>query len=202
MFKALTGARAKNTDKMRENNSGPHIQNRILVAGQEVSFDVRFVGDFSLDPVWASALLKKRVRFTKSGVSFYVAGDEDYFYSLLYHILVQKKTVTNLPAKVSEYLTPFAAKLKESSKLLPWCNAKDLTNKVKPAWDAMAKYMQQRKYRFTCPFDGSVGMLLQHPNNKALTIIPRQCVKIPFGKELVKHPNPSKCTVPDAQYGS
>ena len=68
-FKAVTGARAVDTDHMREQNSGTHIQSRISIGGVEVPFDVRFVGDGYIHPWWVGAMLKRRVAFPRRRTS-------------------------------------------------------------------------------------------------------------------------------------
>ena len=57
-----------------------HINNQI------VPLDIRFIGDKYFDPLWARDMLKNKV-FQKE---IPVLNNKDYFFSLLYHIKLQK----------------------------------------------------------------------------------------------------------------
>lgn len=54
----------------------------------DVTLDTRIVGDGYYDINWQREMLKNRV---KNKLGFYVMTDEDYFYSLAYHAIYQKK---------------------------------------------------------------------------------------------------------------
>merc|ERR1712194_158880 len=69
---------------------GDRVQNSLLLDGKEVQVDVRFVGDGYIDPAWMSRVIENRVR-SRNGL-FYVMDSTDYFYTLLYHATVQKKS--------------------------------------------------------------------------------------------------------------
>lgn len=60
------------------------------VGGQEVTFDIRWVGDGYLDPRWEHQILAQRV-WAASGLA--VPRADDYFFSLLYHAKIQKPEV-------------------------------------------------------------------------------------------------------------
>ena len=49
---------------MRENGGG-HIQSAVLVAGHDVLFDIRYVGDGYVDERWAADVLERRERRTQ-----------------------------------------------------------------------------------------------------------------------------------------
>jgi hypothetical protein len=57
------------------------------ISGQDVWFDLRFVGDHYYDPKWARAILDRRV-LNPGG--FYAPCAEDYFETLAYHAVVHK----------------------------------------------------------------------------------------------------------------
>ena len=59
-----------------------------IYRGIEVTLDTRIVGDGYYDINWQRSMLKNRV---KNPLGFYVMSDEDYFYSLAYHAIYQKK---------------------------------------------------------------------------------------------------------------
>ena len=60
-----------------------------LYRGSEVTLDTRTVGDNYYDTAWQINMLKNK---KKHPLGFYVMSDEDYFYSLAYHAIYQKKT--------------------------------------------------------------------------------------------------------------
>ncbi len=71
---------------------------KINVEGKDVLVDFEHVGDGSYDQKWQNNILKKRILIKNS---FYVPDDEDYFFSLIYHILVHKTYIeTDYPDKI------------------------------------------------------------------------------------------------------
>lgn len=56
--------------------------------GMEVTLDTRIVGDGYYDINWQKEMIANRV---KNPLGFYVMTEEDYFYSLAYHAIYQKK---------------------------------------------------------------------------------------------------------------
>ena len=71
---------------------------KINVEGKDVLVDFEHVGDSSYDQKWQDNILKKRILVKNS---FYVPDDEDYFFSLIYHILVHKTYIeTDYPDKI------------------------------------------------------------------------------------------------------
>lgn len=60
----------------------------IYVRGKYVSLDLRHVGDDYYCEQWEKDLLRRRIRRD----CFYVMADEDYFYTLVYHAILQKRT--------------------------------------------------------------------------------------------------------------
>lgn len=63
----------------------------VRVAGRDVLFDFRLIGDRYYDSAWASALLAGRVRHRR-GV--FTPSETDYFESLAYHAIVHKHTLS------------------------------------------------------------------------------------------------------------
>ncbi len=61
----------------------------VQVAGEEISLDIRYVGDKYYDPTWAADMLAAKEN--KRGVM--VPEEAHYFFSLLYHAKVQKPAV-------------------------------------------------------------------------------------------------------------
>lgn len=62
----------------------------IKVENKEVPFDIRFVGDNYYNPSWARDMLEQRV---KTIDNIYVPRIDDYFFSLLYHSVLQKPEI-------------------------------------------------------------------------------------------------------------
>lgn len=63
----------------------------VVVDNVKVAVDLRCVGDGYLDEPWEDNILQSRVPFQ----NYYVMDDVNYFYSLLYHVTVQKNTVAD-----------------------------------------------------------------------------------------------------------
>ena len=181
-FKGITGARSVNTDLMREQNNAGLIRNTILISGHEIAFDVRYIGDGYNDPMWQSHILKHRRRHREgaSGLSFHVPSDEDYYFTLLYHCLVQKTTVTNFAAKWDNYMKPLGLRLSQT------IDARDILQRTRAAWNVLDKYMTLHQYSYTHPRDPNVQL---HLHGRPATVVSTNTI----GKS---------CTLSDADYGT
>ena len=72
----------------------------IDVAGKNIFIDFEYVGDGSFDSKWQNHILNKRILLKNS---FYIPELEDYFYSLIYHILIHKTYIaTDYPLKIEK----------------------------------------------------------------------------------------------------
>lgn len=78
---------------------------KTMIGSDVIKFDIKYVGDAYFDEKWSKEILKKRV-LTKKG--FYVPDKENYFFSLLYHIISQK---SNLPKKYVQILSNLSKEL-------------------------------------------------------------------------------------------
>jgi len=79
---------------------------KINVAGKDVLIDFEYVGDGSYDEKWQKKILEKKILLKKS---FYVPDLEDYFYSLIYHILVHKTYIEiDYPEKIKDIYKKFS----------------------------------------------------------------------------------------------
>lgn len=63
----------------------------VEIGRKKIKLDIRYVGDKYYDEKWSKDILKRRV-LSKNGV--YVPSNEDYFFSLLYHMLIHKKKLS------------------------------------------------------------------------------------------------------------
>lgn len=159
LFKAITGARSSDRKNMRENGGG-HIQSAVLVAGHDVLFDIRYVGDGYVDERWAADVLERRERRTVrradgSEAAFHVPRADDYFFLLLYHCLLQKKEATDLAGKAKHYFAPLAA----AAKVEPPPTVAELESKAPRLWDALKAYLDRYHYVLSCPTDPEVQLL-------------------------------------------
>ena len=83
----LVGARPLTPDK--DGLCGDGIHYSIIVDGQPVKLDLRHLGDGYYCTKWEQEMLDRRVGHE----CFYVMNDEDYFYSLIYHAVLQKRSL-------------------------------------------------------------------------------------------------------------
>lgn len=105
--------------------------------GMEVTLDTRIVGDGYYDINSQRSMLKNRV---KNPLGFYVMSDEDYFYSLAYHAIYQKK------AGLSEEYRERLAEMK------PECKDYQQADYI----NLLHEYMLQHGYFYTHTVDESV----------------------------------------------
>ena len=71
----------------RKKDDGIHYY--VLVDQTKVAVDLRCVGDGYLDEKWEDRILQSREQYK----NFYIMDACNYFYSLLYHVIVQKHVV-------------------------------------------------------------------------------------------------------------
>ena len=64
------------------------VHYNILINNELIPFDFRYLGDRYYDLTWQQTILKTRIIHEKMT---YVPNQENYFWSLLYHALIQKK---------------------------------------------------------------------------------------------------------------
>ena len=67
------------------------IISRVKINDQLIAFDFRYPGDHYYDKKWASNMLKERI--LNNGI--YTPKHEDYLHSLIYHMLIHKKKISN-----------------------------------------------------------------------------------------------------------
>ena len=69
---------------------GVKVANKVIVCGKEIEFDIRFVGDGYYPKAWQKDMLRR----SKKHREIKVLSDGDHFYSLLYHALMHKKSIS------------------------------------------------------------------------------------------------------------
>lgn len=109
------------------------IHHAINIDGQIVPIDLRYVGDGYYDAEWEKKMLESRQMFNNL---CYVMSLENYYYSLLYHALIQKRKIS------SDYV----ARLENMRKNLKLNNDSDNL-------DTLEKYMKEKGYFYTYPKD-------------------------------------------------
>jgi hypothetical protein len=122
-------------------SGGPHW---VRIGGNDVWFDLRFVGDDYYDPRWARALLDRRVWNPRG---FFTPSPEDYFESLAYHAVVHKR------AFAPDYGHRLAAMARAAGWPEPDAAALHDPARVKAAVDAA---LARRGVRYCRPHDPNV----------------------------------------------
>lgn len=98
---------------------------------REIAFDLRTIGDGYYDSAWEEKLLTNRQKLA----TFYVLDKEDYYYSLMYHAVVQKKDIA----------ADYVERLKEMGQALGVVFEKE------KAYDILNDYLRAKGYRYTYP---------------------------------------------------
>jgi hypothetical protein len=114
---------------VRGTNLNYRVQYKISIDGQEIPFDIRYVGDDYYDKNWEQEILRKREKKDY----FYIPNKDNYYYSLLYHALVHKP-------KLSEEYTRKLSKL----------------SKYNPTIENLKTFLTTYDYKITKPKDKSV----------------------------------------------
>ncbi len=108
------------------------IHYKVQVGGKSVAVDLRHVGDGYLDPAWEERILLHRMR---SRQGFYIPREKDHMYSLLYHVLIQKRAVADDYRK----------------KLEGYFGDGLFAGERQSALAVLERYMSAHNYRFTYP---------------------------------------------------
>lgn len=123
----------------------------VLVAGKQVSLDLRSVGDGYYCQKWQQEMLDRRV--LKDG--FYVMCEQDYLYSLIHHAILQKRTFSD------EY----------RSRLTEMCNRLHILMKddsVQSFILLLESYMEEHGYTYVYSRDIFVPLNTKYINSKLL----------------------------------
>ena len=122
---------------------GWKVANHVLVGGREIEFDIRYLGDGYYPVKWQEAMLRNPCKH----IEIKVLNAENYFYSLLYHALLHKKTISKT------YVEKFKTLASELLNL-------NLTNEqaidVKFLWSLLEIFLNERKYKPTVPFERNI----------------------------------------------
>ena len=139
------------------------VQNYILFKGKKVKIDIRYVGDNYYDKTWQMQMLRTKV-MNKNG--FWTMNQENYFYSLIYHAILQKSSLSD------EYFCRLVVMAK---------SAGFEVDKEADLLQLLEDMMQKNGYKFVYPQDGSVpnrfNMLSNKPSGKVKWIIRKILIK-------------------------
>lgn len=115
------------------------VYHTIRIAGEEIPFDFRFLGDGYYDKEWEKDILKTRKLSNKG---FYIPNEENQFYSLLYHAYIQK------PVVADDYI----------EKLILYARAAGITfdSTASHAISLLDVFFYSKNYDYVCPSDKSV----------------------------------------------
>ena len=133
------GARTYHNKVKEVCDDGVHYY--VLIAGKQVSLDLRSVSDGYYCQKWQQEMLNWRV--LKDG--FYVMSDQDYLYSLIHHAILQKRSFSN------EY----------RSRLTEMCNRLHIVMKDDSAQSfiqLLESYMAEHGYTYVYPRDTFVPL--------------------------------------------
>lgn len=129
-----------NAQRIHSNN---HRDNYIVQLGDEkIRFDIRWVGDGYYPIKWEKTMLERRIL---SAPGVYVMCREDYCYSLAYHALIQKASLSDeYRLKIEKNLCLLTGKARSYSK-------NDICNELDT-------YLRAKSYKVVIPEDPGVYM--------------------------------------------
>merc|ERR1712194_361747 len=109
--------------------------NRLL----DGDFDLRHVGDNYLDKQWQLDILKRRV---KLGSGIYIPSEEDHLHSIIYHAIIQKRSISQTYVNVMTSLGKFTVAQARDKKFLR---------------EKLDSFMESHGYHMVRPLDTTVG---------------------------------------------
>lgn len=115
---------------------------KILIKNEKVHLDLRYVGDGYLDEEWEKLILKEKI--IKNKIS--VPNNKNYFYSLLYHYLIQKKSLSKIHLMKLHGLGKNIDKNIEFNKI---DNKEQLRENLE-------KFLTKKNFSYVTPIDNSV----------------------------------------------
>lgn len=122
-------------------NKHYRVQYSTKIQGKNINFDLRYIGDDYYDYRWENSILENR----KQHGYLYVPDDMNHFFSLLYHALIHKRSISR------DYLDSFIALADMNSIKL---STSDLLEEN--LLDILLKYMYEKRYEIVAPVDLSV----------------------------------------------
>lgn len=111
------------------------VHNKIIVAGEEVLIDIRYVGDNYYDKDWQKDMLNTKILHN----NFNVMNSTNHYYSLLYHAIIHKSVVAQ------DYIDTLQSIKNHKSKT----NHKQFN--IKQAIKDLSIYLADNNYTLTLP---------------------------------------------------
>lgn len=116
----------------KETKLKSRVRYSVKIGKDKLYFDFRYLGDKYYDTKWQREIIDNRIMYN----GFYIPSEEDFKYSLLYHALIHKKSIS------TDYMEKF----------LEWFKTDDI-NELN---DILQAYMKNKKYMCVEPKDISV----------------------------------------------
>ena len=110
------------------------------VGEKNIKFDLKYSSENYFDKKWAKNIIKKRILHTNG---FYIPNTEDHFYTLLYHVIYQKKVIAE---KYKKRLSNLAEELKLKSISYSFFNDFEKSKEI------LDKYLKENGYCNTTSF--------------------------------------------------
>lgn len=136
------------------------VYHTIQIAGEEVPFDFRHIGDNYYDIKWQRHILANRVLAKDL---FYIPNNEDLFYSLLYHAYIQKLEVKD----------DYVPKLRDYAETIGLSYSSGVEHSVRQ----LDAFMASNGYEYICPEDVTVVYNLDHLGFSEYAFRYGRCVK-------------------------
>lgn len=142
------------------------VYHTITINGEAVPFDFRFSGDNYYDRAWQEDILNRRI-ISKN--LFYVPNSTDQFYSLLYHVYIQKRSI------IPDYIPKLTEYAKQSGVEYP--------SEVTHAIRILDDFMSKNGYEYIKPDDVSVFYNEEHLLQSSYALRYGKCIKSLYIKE-------------------
>jgi len=148
----VLGAYSQSTQRIDGHGDGTHYY--IYVNNQQVSLDIRHIGDGYYCSNWQRDMLNRKVLFN----GFYVLSPEDYFHTLIYHAIFQKQ----------RFSEEYNNKLINMGKNL----GLNITSKEIGFFvEILEKYMKKHHYTYLYPIDKYVPLKREYIQDKSLFVL-------------------------------
>lgn len=122
-------------------NGDPSGFNRTEIESSSIKFDLKYVGDSYLDEKWTKKILKNKILTEHN---FYIPSKEDYFFTLLCHIVFQK----------AEFSKKYQEKI---AKLGMELGLKECLTKIEDLEKILKEFMKKNGYKRTDSFSYKIN---------------------------------------------
>jgi hypothetical protein len=139
---------------------------KIMIRNKVIALDVRSTGDGYYDARWEKAMLDTRV--LKDGM--YVLEDTEYFYSLLYHVLIQKEKISD------EYY----------NRLMKMAEDCDISVDKESLLSCLEAYMRENGYHYTYPASCATRFFVDKVDGSLIEKNPYKCLKRKVWKRIYR----------------